>query len=338
MAAIVHFLELLVTEAEQELISQGLRKDAIGRIIGSTRAIVLRNADLITSIAYCRLNPKADATLTVKSLVYAFSDNDLGVCPLSIKRIAEILKRSGQCISDCLDRLTEHHFVWIKRGRGSSVTTGAIIPSFAAVPNTSVAWIADALSRASAHGRPRKNVPKSSWELSPENVPKSSREVFEKSSQEQSKKFPRAAPTTLSFSTSFTEGGAPTTKAGEDARGKVAPPGPPGNNQKLQSSGFNGRWATDAAKMAASIDPAEAKAQQQVCLNDFGGIEIAADFRQWLLDNGSTPTGIRDGLSRASGKVTAKSPAVYIRGKVIEYCSYAENEAKRRPKSGSRTL
>jgi hypothetical protein len=107
------------------------------------------------------------------------------------------------------------------------------------------------------------------------------------------------------------------------------------------SCGLNKRWTSAEAQMAAAIDASEAQAQAQVCINEFGGIDVSAEFRQWLLANGSTPEGMRDGLKRAASKCDSKSKAVHVRGKVIEYCSYAENDQKKlavKPKSASRVL
>jgi hypothetical protein len=114
-----------------------------GRLGALTKTLVLMMPD------YYSANQNADAAPGVAVLLCAFSDNDTGICTLSIDRMALFLRRSANAVSAAIGRLEGAGLVTVHRVPGHSSKYVVSAPRVLAVP-TQLTWVLDALAPSQA--------------------------------------------------------------------------------------------------------------------------------------------------------------------------------------------
>ena len=158
-------------------VARALEREELARLEGIQRLIAVSKGYLPNAIRVCRRNKKADSRLAVLAIIHLGSDNDDGLCRLSVKRFAQILYRTEEAIRVALRDLEDGGEIGVEHSRrGNSYWPK--IDAEAAYMSPSIGWLADALSeRPRPAGRPEKISPSklgniSSGENDPKQTPK----------------------------------------------------------------------------------------------------------------------------------------------------------------------
>lgn len=120
-----------------------LSRQDIGSMQGFDRVDAQRKAFLLGMAAFFRDNPRADVALGVYSIIMFMSDNKRGMCSMSQGRMAEILNRNRQTISDAMRRLRESGLILSENGKAGATP---IIPRAVSENYNHVVWLMDAIA------------------------------------------------------------------------------------------------------------------------------------------------------------------------------------------------
>jgi hypothetical protein len=101
----------------------------IGKLANLTRLKVLRTNLMLGAVRHCRRNPQADSRLAILGFITFLSDNKLGMCRLSVRRIGRILGRSDQAIVTSIASLEKDGQIGVLRRFGAGSILLAADPS-----------------------------------------------------------------------------------------------------------------------------------------------------------------------------------------------------------------
>jgi hypothetical protein len=128
----------------------------IARIKGSARHLTLSKSLIPNIIALCRKNKRADTKSAVLVLITLLCDNDRGVCPLTMKRMAELLDRTERNIHHAVNELEAERKIGVNRTAGGLANTyWPIVPAIIAETRPHPVWFIDALSQKPVRGQAR---------------------------------------------------------------------------------------------------------------------------------------------------------------------------------------
>jgi hypothetical protein len=129
----------------------------IAQLDSMRRLLALRDATLLSSIRWCRQNPRADASVPLLMLINAMTDMRDGACKIGARRMAQVLGRSVENIHRALTRLQKTDCIRAIRVSGGANEWFPVLDRrIVDIEGTSCAWVIDALSTPPARpGRPR---------------------------------------------------------------------------------------------------------------------------------------------------------------------------------------
>lgn len=154
------FIEELTKFATARRIEEALAPEQIGALGGLERLAAQRQSLLDNMAHFYAQNAHADPSPAVLLLITFYSDNNDGVCTLSLARMANFLSRSTRRISACIARLEEAQVIQVKRGSGTQTSRYSpwIHRSFGSTKDA-LTWIMDVRSpvvKVGQRGRPAK--------------------------------------------------------------------------------------------------------------------------------------------------------------------------------------
>jgi hypothetical protein len=123
-----------------------LAAESLGKLEGMRRLVALRSGLLLGVIRRCRANPRADTCLAVYALITFLSDNEDGLCWLSITRLCRILKRSREAIVNAIASLEADGLIGVNRSGGLASSYWPLVPAAFENVELNPLWIADALA------------------------------------------------------------------------------------------------------------------------------------------------------------------------------------------------
>jgi hypothetical protein len=159
-------------------VARALERNELAQLEGIQRFIAVSKGYLPNAIRVCRRNKKADSRLAVLAVIHLCSDNDDGLCRLSVKRFAQILYRTEEAIRVALRDLEDGGEIAVEHSRrGNSYWPK--IDAEAAYMSPSIGWLADALSEKPHRvGRPEKTTTSKVGDISKgEKSPKQTPEI-----------------------------------------------------------------------------------------------------------------------------------------------------------------
>ncbi len=140
-------------------VARALEREELAQLEGIHRLIAVSKGYLPNAIRICRRNKKADSRLAVLAIIHLCSDNDDGLCRLSVKRFAQILDRTEEAIRVALRDLEVGGEIGVERSPRGNAYWPKIDAEIARM-SPSMGWLADALSdKPRRVGRPEKISP-----------------------------------------------------------------------------------------------------------------------------------------------------------------------------------
>ncbi len=134
-----------------------MERDQIKNLEGLHRFTVLSKSTIPNAIIRMRLHPRESAGVAILNLITLLSDNNDGMCTLSIERMAELFGRTPRCIRETIDSLEEDGLLNIERINGFPNRYWPAVSASLADLSPAISWFVDALStKPGARGRPTK--------------------------------------------------------------------------------------------------------------------------------------------------------------------------------------
>lgn len=150
------FIQELTNFANERRASEALTASQLGALDGLGRLAAQRQSLLDNFSQFYRDNPRADPAPAILLLITYYSDNNDGLCGLSLARIAGFLHRDVRRISAAIKRLIEAKLVHQER-RGDGTNTSLYYPwvhkAFGSTKDP-ITWILDTRSPFRPRGRP----------------------------------------------------------------------------------------------------------------------------------------------------------------------------------------
>jgi hypothetical protein len=106
----------------------------------------MRNGLLISCIKHCRMNPRAEAKMSILIMIMFLADNATGICYLGVMRMAEIFQRTKTCIINNIAALESDGLIGVNRKDGMLNCYWPLIPAALAEMSANPIWFVDALS------------------------------------------------------------------------------------------------------------------------------------------------------------------------------------------------
>ena len=123
-----------------------LAAEELGQYSGMQKALLLRNGLLVGAVRHCRINPRADTRMSILTLITFLSDNNDGICRLSVTRMCEIFARSRESIVSSISSLERDGQIGVNRSGGMPNCYWPLIPAALAELSANPVWFVDALS------------------------------------------------------------------------------------------------------------------------------------------------------------------------------------------------
>jgi hypothetical protein len=147
-------------------LNNAMEREELAKLEGIQRHIAVSKGLLPNMIRVCRMNPRVDCKLAVLAIIHLLSDNNDGLCRLSIARFAQLLSRKEDNVRAAIDALEDEGIdvIGVIRSRAGNSYWPKIDAELAHM-SPSMGWFVDALSiKPKSAGRPlgsRKNYPQS---------------------------------------------------------------------------------------------------------------------------------------------------------------------------------
>jgi hypothetical protein len=130
----------------EKRIEEALSRAELGNLSHTQKAVAYRSILIVGSIRHCRHNKRAEARIPILTLITYLSDNDKGVCYLSIVKLMELLNRTRQCILDNIEALEKDGLIGVARIDGMPNVYWPRIPAALAEMSPNPVWFVDAMT------------------------------------------------------------------------------------------------------------------------------------------------------------------------------------------------
>jgi hypothetical protein len=129
-------------------LDQAMKREELAQLEGVQRHLALSKSLIPNVIRLCRREKRADTRMAVLVLITLLSDNNNGMCVLTIKRMAELLSRSENSVRDSVNSLEGAGLISVNRTVGGLPNSyWPNVPAVVATMNPAMVWFVDALSK-----------------------------------------------------------------------------------------------------------------------------------------------------------------------------------------------
>ena len=286
-----------------------LAAEELGQYSGMQKALLLRNGLLVGAVRHCRINPRADTRMSILTLITFLSDNNDGICRLSVTRMCEIFARSRESIVSSISSLERDGQIGVNRSGGMPNCYWPLIPAALAELSANPVWFVDALStkpKFRVFGSPEQAIAVAAQSRS--TLPDQSTAPDQSSGPDHHRSTPVDEPVNSSRRTGQEASSSISlSNSASDLKGQAAP-----NGQAQMAEAFGG----EAAFAARNI-----KVEK-------GRIIIGDELRTMLRGEGNTDADIDLALPRALERANGSTDPLRILPRIRWALSYVHQNAK----------
>lgn len=329
------FCDVITAWVGEQRLAQAMAREELAQLEGLQRALALRNGVMLNLIRLCRINSRESCKSAVMALITFMSDNNDGLCRLSVKRMSQIFGRDARSIHTAIATLEADGLVGVNRLSGLANSYWPLIPRGMATANASVVWFADALSDAPRHGRPAAVKPlKTSVGGFPDKTPEDVCGWFSEKPLKTSAKTPEDVCHSISLIESTKGRGGPETTTASTVRTTTTTRKEPKYQElTLQPKPPHVRNTNGQREMTIALGGEAAYAELNITITASGALRISPDLRNELREVFSEEQ-IEHGLNRTLGAMGTDRNKLKIMSQIRRQCSYAKQDAaKYAPKS-----